>query len=126
MSPEEFKTALEASRRFEAEAAGAKFTLLLPSEYQGKVAAEEGSPSVTMRRVVEGALTGWSGVHASHILPEGPADDLPFSAENAALLLEHRQDICGALAAEISRRFVDRRKKLEGARKNSARASTGS
>jgi hypothetical protein len=126
VSPEEFLSALEASRRFEIDSVGATFTLVMPTEYAARVAVErangEESGSVLNRQIVEAAIVGWSGVKLSHLLAGGPDEELPFSKENVALLLEHRQRIADELASAIAVKFALRRKKIGDAKKNSGPA----
>lgn len=133
MSPDELRAAMEASRRFEAETAGAKFGILLPTDHACSVALQthrgpdgEAIGALYVRALLEQSLISWEGMLVRHVLPDGPGDALPFNLENVALLIEHRPDICNELSVEIGRRLRERRKKLEGHAKNSARASTGS
>lgn len=133
MAPGDIISALDASRRFEADSAGARFTLQLPSEHAWRVAMQSHRDAQgrtisakAMRQIAEEATLGWSGVTLGHLVPDGGAEQVPFSREALALLLEHRQDICDELAVELGRRTSERRERLEGARKNSERASTGS
>lgn len=131
MSPEKIEAALEASRRFELEAAGATFSVRLPSEYAWNVALQshngaDGKPvqAECLREIVESAITGWEGVTLRFLIPDAPDEPLPFDG-NVRRLLEHNQDIVNSLAVQLSARLNERRQAREDARKNSERASTG-
>jgi len=120
-----FKSQLHAARSFEKEIAGACFKLLLPTEYACRVAIEsnlDGNGQVigakSSRQILDGALIGWEGVKASHLLPDAGEEPIAFSAAARAELLDCRLDIADRLIVEISVRLEERRNRMEAARKN--------
>lgn len=128
----EFKAKLARSREVEVEIDGAKFLMRLPTEHAWRVAAEEhrgpGGRVKTHqvhRTLVEAALVGWEGVTENHVLLNGSAELVPFDGDTRAILLDERLDIADQLTMKMMGKVKERAAKLETARKNSSRASSG-
>jgi len=120
-----FKAKLDGARAFECAAGGFTFRLRMPTPHAWRLAIErhvrEGGMlehARAMRSVLDVALVGWEGVTWSAVMPDAPADPLPFSAEARALLLDERQDLADALATAIGIELHRRREALEAVRKN--------
>lgn len=117
---------LEAARQMEVAAGGVTFKVRLPSDHALKVAYQgsrdaRGVPveATAMRQVLDGAVVGWEGLKASHLLESAGDEPVPFSAQARFLLLETREDLADELTIAISVRMRARRDELEAARKNS-------
>jgi len=120
-----FKAQLEATRSFEAEVAGARFRLRLPSQHAWRRELEQHRDehgrlleARAFRAVLDAALVGWAGVTAALIDPAAASDAVPFSADARTLLLDCRQDIADALIVALGNRLADARQAREAAAKN--------
>lgn len=127
----ELKVQIEAGRRFEVEADGAKFTLRLPSDHAWRIAFESNRDaggrvmeSKAMRALLDSSVAGWTGVNAGHFVLDAGAEPIEFSPQARAELLDARQDIADTLGAAIAVRRRERADRLEEARKNSGGASS--
>lgn len=121
----QLRAALDAARRFTAEAAGATFELQLPTDHAWRVTLERHRgddgrllEAQAFRALLEQSVTGWSGVSAALFTPDGGDAPVPHSAEALALLLEHRQDIADALTLAMGAQVAARRKAREQLAKN--------
>jgi len=119
------KALLDAARSFEVEVDGARFKLMLPTDYACRVAIENhrnaagdvvGSKSA--REILDAAVVGWDGVKTSHFSPEMDGEAMPFSVPARTVLLDVRVDIADQLTNEIAERIEQRRARMEAARKN--------
>lgn len=116
---------LEASRQFVAEAAGATFTLRLPTDHVWRVTLESHRDAhghlmeaQAFRGILIVSVVGWSGVTADMILPLAEKSPIPHSAEALRLLFDNRQDIADELMVQVAAKLRERRVALEAARKN--------
>jgi hypothetical protein len=71
-----------------------------------------------LRAMLEAAFVSWSGVCASHLVPEAPAEPLAFSREAVELLLDERPDWGDRLRNVFSEALAARSADLEANRKN--------
>lgn len=133
MSVDTFKAALDAARRITVPVGEKKFHLIAPTDHAWRCAVEanrDGAGRVmeakAFRGLLDTALVGWESVTTADIAVDVAAEPLPFSPENAALLLDHRQDIADELTLELGVRMAERRTKRESARKNSSSAPSSS
>jgi len=108
----------------------ATYTLVIPTDFDWKVIIarhqEEGTRAT--RALVDAALIAWTGVRVGDAVPESEqaSEELPYSSQAAALLLDYRLDVLGALEAELITAFHARRTAREESQKNSAGASPSS
>ena len=128
----EIKARLEAARRVEREVNGATFTLVMPTAHQWRVALQDNRDELgrvleakAYRQVLSKALVSWRGLKASDLVPEAPADEVPFTPDARELLLDTRQDIADELTIGVGAWLADQRTKREEQLKNSAGASNG-
>jgi len=119
------KAAIEAARSVEVEAFGARFKVLLPSNYTCRVAIETHLDAQgrvvgarSSRAILDAAVTGWDGVTASHFMPEAGDDPVAFTKAALTELLDLRLDISDRLTAGIADKLDERRQRMEAARKN--------
>lgn len=127
-----------AARQFSVEVApGVSITLQLPTRQEVAIAAaraglhKEGAQAEGLVRVqrdlLQAAVVGWGvGVTLQHVLPDEPAESLPFDADMVPLLLDAQP----AWEQVLLQRFVAEREAraamLEAAQGNSPGASSGS
>ena len=133
MDVKELKERIEAARRVEATVNGATFTMVMPTDHQWRVCVQESRgedgrviDALAYRRLLERALTGWSGVKCSDMMPGESEEALPFSPAARELLLDHRLDIVDELTIAFGAWLRDHRAKQEESEKNSSGASSGS
>jgi len=120
-----FKAQLDAARSFEVEVDGARFKLMLPTDYACRVAVEahrnaagEVVGAKSSREILDAAVVGWDGVKTSHFSPEMDGEAMPFSIPARTVLLDVRVDIADRLTIAIAERLDQRRARMEAARKN--------
>lgn len=116
----QLRAATEKGRRFSHELDGCTFELVLPTQFAIECMGLEHKPFPRFqRRFVLESLRGWSGVRTAHLAaPELPDEPLPYSAENAVLLLDERSDWEEKLCDELAARSKARREAIEAARGN--------
>lgn len=116
---------IRASRQITAKADGATFTIELPSDHAWRITLEanrDEAGRLLQAQVTDAtlsmAITGWADLTERYLLPEAPAESLPFSAAARSELLDARQDIADQLIAKIISELAERQAKRDAARKN--------
>lgn len=123
----ELRNQLEASRRFELEIRGIRFKLKLPSELARRNAIQNNRDrhgrmmeAQATRAILDAAVIGWEGLKAKHIMPSSskPEDEVKFSADALAMLLEDATEISDELIFGVMDRVLKRDAEREAAEKN--------
>lgn len=116
---------IQAARKTELEADGVTFNVELPTEHAWRLSFEghrdaEGRfmSAQAANAMLQGAIKGWDGLTARHLLLEAPADPLEFSAAARCELLQERQDIADELLAKLGAKLRERREARDAAAKN--------
>jgi len=131
-SAKEIEAAIIEARRAEFQIVdGPKFIVLVPMAFDWRAAysavkAETGqiNDAAGQRRIVVGAIAGWSGIRESDLGLPGD-DEVPFDPSLKGMVVDLRQDWSDELILYFLGRKREEEAKWESARKNSSRASTG-
>lgn len=126
MEAQDLIARLLASRQRTVEAAGATFTVTLPTDHAWRttIEAHRNSEGVlqearAFRAILDAAISGWSGVTTRHLLADAEtAEPVPFTPALRSVLLDHRQDIADEIVVGLAAQMRARRVQREDAAKN--------
>lgn len=133
MDLDAFEKQLAAADEFEVTDNGITLRLRDPTEIQIRAAAAAATPGLVAEQatrlavmvanmqpqIVRGALIGWSGVKASHLLSGGSDDPVPFDKRFVDRVLSRWTDLYDKAYQEIQARYDRRRAAIEEEEKNS-------
>lgn len=116
---------LEAARSVQIEAAGASFSVRLPTDHAWRALVQRHADAhgrlleaEAFRALLDEALVGWSGVTERLVDPAAGETPLAFDAQARRALLDHRQDVADEIAVAVALKLRERREAREAAAKN--------
>jgi|GEM_PF-2656744 len=127
MTLDDLKAAVESSRRFTHTVDGRTFTLRMPTSHEVKMAYARARTGTndhlaaffqSQREIAERAVTGWTEVIETDLVPEGASAPLAFDASLVPLLFDVHAEWQMAISDAIDKRIAEREKTQEAAAKN--------